>query len=112
MFVRRDGKAISAFKCRGLLKSPHEIDAGLARIAMESTFFQQYFVVAPAGEPIKQLADLLYKLELPNVGVLVVDEGEIELYAAPTGDPSPDRRKMLLSDSFAMQRIGAAIHKA
>jgi hypothetical protein len=109
VMVRKDGKAISGLQCKGLLQSPYKFDGIIPRTAFESTFFYQYFVVAPLGKPIRELAHVVSELGLLNVGILALNDAKLEVHLLPTGEPSPDRRTLLLTDSYMMQRVGAAL---
>jgi hypothetical protein len=107
--VHKNRKAICGFQCKGLLQSPSQFDDIISRTAFESTFFHQYFVVAPSGNPIMQLASMIKELALLNVGILVLHDAKLEIFVTPTGEPLPDRRTLLLNNSYVMMRIGAAL---
>jgi hypothetical protein len=72
-----------------------ELDAGLARSILLSTYFPKFFLVFSAGSPEEAAAEAVAALDLVGVrwfGVMrVLPDGTIEVVRKPVGRPVPDR---------------------
>ena len=66
----------------------------LTRVATESTFFRRFWILMPPWSPVSLVRSMCDELDLPNVGVTVIDPATKETFdeRTPKGGPIPDRQ--------------------
>jgi hypothetical protein len=76
----------------------------MTRVATESTFFRQFWILMPPWSPAGLVSSMCDELDLPNVGVIVINPDSRETFEArkPKGTPKPDRQN---SASQTLKRL-------
>jgi hypothetical protein len=79
----------------------------MTRVATESTFFRNFWILMPPWSPVWLVRSMCEELKLQNVGIVVIDpetkkKEHVEL--VPNGDPVPDRQSDAARDMKRLLR--------
>lgn len=79
----------------------------MARIATESTFFRNFWILMPPWSPVWLVRVMCEELKLQNVGIIVIDpetKKKVHEELAPKGVPVPDRQSDAARDMKRLLR--------
>ena len=79
--------------------SQDETARRVSRVATESTFFRNFWIMLPTWSVRSLVESMCRELKLDNVGIVDVDPQTREAFRAvePSGPPVPDRRDLVLA---------------
>jgi hypothetical protein len=75
------------------------------KAAAEATFFARYYWCVSTKLPVEHLRNMRNDLGLLNIGIVLIDNSNVELLIAPTEEPVPNRQKMLFEDASIRKRL-------
>jgi hypothetical protein len=76
------------------------------KAAAEATFFARYYWCLSSQTPAENLRIMRNNLSLMNVGIILIDNGAINILLEPNGEPNPNRQCMILEDADIRRRLG------
>jgi hypothetical protein len=76
------------------------------KAAAEATFFARYYWCIASRAPAENLQTMRNNLSLMNVGIVLVENGTINILLEPTGEPIPNRQYMIFEDTNIRRRLG------